>query len=62
MTPPPICDNCRRVVDRTARVGLFVEGRAMLERALCSACRVHATDCFEQAAPWLQPVPRKVRL
>jgi len=57
VTPPPICDNCRRVVDRTQRVGIMVEGKPGAVRSLCSACRVHVVDSFEQMAPWIQPLP-----
>jgi hypothetical protein len=57
VNPPPICDNCRRIVDRTQRVGLMVEGKAGMVRHLCSACRVSVVDSFEQPASWLQPIP-----
>jgi hypothetical protein len=57
VNPPPICDNCKRVVDRTERIALLRDGAIHMERALCSACRVHAVDCFEQSAPWIQSVP-----
>jgi len=60
MNPPPICDNCRRIVFETKRVGIMVEGSTGAARELCSACRVHVLDCFEQSAPWIG-APAKVR-
>jgi MinD superfamily P-loop ATPase len=59
MNPAPICDNCKRVVHLTERVGILRSGAIVIERDLCSACRVHVVDCFEQAAPWIQRVPVK---
>lgn len=51
--PPPVCENCRRVVDRTVAVALVIAGDATRQRQLCSACRVYVTDCFTHRAPWL---------
>lgn len=57
MNAPPVCENCKRVVDRTRKIGLMIDGDLTHVRELCSACKVHVADCFEQAAPWIgQPV------
>lgn len=58
MNPPPICENCRRVVHRTLTVALVIEGAYTMQRELCSACRVHVMDCFPQTAPWIEAPPR----
>jgi hypothetical protein len=54
MTPkpdaPPICENCRRIA-------LMIDGDIAAVRELCSACKVHAADCFVQAAPWIDQRP-----
>jgi hypothetical protein len=57
MNTPPVCENCKRVVDRTRKVGLMVDGDLSQVRELCSACKVHAADCFTQAAPWIDQRP-----
>jgi len=53
---PPICDNCKRVVDRTERIAILRDGTTIHQRELCSACRVHVLDSFTEAAPWLPPM------
>lgn len=61
MTPkpdaPPICENCRRVVHKTRKVALMIDGDIAAVRELCSACKVHAADSFTQAAPWIDQRP-----
>lgn len=50
------CENCKRITQpRPVPVGLFVEGRLLAQRHLCSACRVHVVDSFQsgEQAPWL---------
>jgi hypothetical protein len=54
---PPICENCRRVVHKTRKVALMIDGDIEAVRELCSACKVHAADCFVQAAPWIDQQP-----
>ena len=56
VNPPPICDNCKRVVDRTERIAILRDGTTAYQRELCSACRVHVLDSFTEAAPWLHPM------
>lgn len=54
---PPVCRNCKRVVDSTRRLAILIDGVPVFERDLCSACKVHTLDCAEQPAPWIQSVP-----
>jgi hypothetical protein len=57
LSAPPICENCRRVVHKTRKIALMIDGDIETVRELCSACKVHTADCFAQAAPWIDQRP-----